>query len=168
MLKRLIMLAFLAAAALTASAQKNSLPVVTLKDLDGKKVSTADWSNDGKPIVISFWATWCKPCIKELMAIHEQYDEWQKETGVKVIAVTIDDSRNATKVAPFVSGKGWEFEIYLDENSDLKRALNVPNVPHTFLLNGKGDVVWQHTSYNVGDEEELYKQIKEVAAAAAK
>jgi hypothetical protein len=83
---------------------------------------------------------------KELNAIAEVYDDWQEETGVKVIAVSIDDSRNAAKVAPFANGKDWPFEIYLDTNSDLKRALNVNAIPHTFLLNANKEIVWQHTS----------------------
>ena len=85
-----------------------------------KSVDTKTFNNDGKPIVISFWATWCKPCAKELDAITEVYDDWQEETGVKVFAVSIDDSRNANKVAPFANGKDWPFEIYMDANQDLK------------------------------------------------
>ena len=67
------------------------------------------------------------------------------------------------RVGPFVNGKGWEFEFYLDTNGDFKRAMNVINVPHTFLLDGTGKVVWQHTTYAEGDEEELFELIKKVA-----
>ena len=83
----------------------------------------------------------------------------QSPESVKVIAVSIDDSRNAAKVAPFANGKDWPFEIYIDANSDLKRALNVNAIPHTFLLNANKEIVWQHTSYLDGDEEELYEEI---------
>lgn len=138
------------------------LPSVSLKSIDGRTVDTSTFDNDGKPIVISFWATWCKPCAKELDAITEVYDDWQDETGVKVIAVSIDDARNAAKVGPYANGKGWEFEILLDANSDLKRALNVNAIPHTFLLNGNKEIVWQHTSYFDGDEEELFEEIKKL------
>jgi len=141
-------------------AGKNSLPTVKLKTPDGKVVSTADFSNGGKPIVLNFWATWCKPCVRELMAINDLYEKWQQETGVKVIAISIDDSRSASKVGPFVNGKGWDYEIYIDENSEFKRAMNVTNPPFTFLLDGTGKVVWQHSSYTPGDENHLYEQIK--------
>ena len=143
--------------------KKGKMPSVALKNLDGKTVQSDDFKNDGKPIVISFWATWCKPCILELNTIAENYEELQKETGLKVIAVSIDDARSSSNVAPFVNGKGWEYEVYLDANSDLKRAMNVNNVPHTFLLNKDREIVWQHTSYVPGDEKKLYELVKKVA-----
>ena len=160
MTKQLISILFIITNILcVAQTKMTTLPSVNIKSLEGKIINTDDFENDGKPIVISFWATWCKPCAKELDAIAEVYDDWQEETGVKVIAVSIDDSRNAAKVAPFSNGKDWPFEIYIDANSDLKRALNVNAIPHTFLLNANKEIVWQHTSYLDGDEEELYEEI---------
>lgn len=143
-------------------------PSADVKDLEGMIVSSADFDNDGKPIVVSFWATWCKPCILELQTILDEYEDWQEETGVKLIAVSIDDARNAAKVAPFVNGKDWPYEVYIDSNQDLKRALSVNNVPATFLLNGNKEIVWQHNSYSPGDEEELYNRIVEVKEADEK
>jgi peroxiredoxin len=140
-----------------------TIPSVDLKTTDGKTINSSTFSNNGKPMVINFWATWCKPCVLELSNMDELYDTWVKETGVKVIAISIDDTRSMSRVAPFVSGKGWKYEVYIDPNSDFKRAMNVPNVPHTFLIDGKGNVVWQHTSYADGDEVELYELIKKVA-----
>ncbi|MCB0853710.1 MAG: TlpA family protein disulfide reductase [Bacteroidetes bacterium] len=143
-----------------ALAQNNTLPTVELETLDGRKVKTTDvFTNDGNPIIISFWSTWCKPCIKELTTIQDEYIDWQEETGVKLIAISIDDNRTSSGVPMIVNAKGWEYEIYLDKNSDFKRAMNVVNIPHTLLLNDKLEVVWQHTSYAPGDEEELYEQV---------
>lgn len=142
----------------------SSLPSVALKDLKGNTLSSSSFDNDGKPIIISFWATWCKPCIEELNAINDMYLDWVDETGVKLIAVSIDDARNAARVRPFVLGKGWEYEIYLDENSDLRRALNVNNPPHTFLLNGNKEIVWQHNGYVPGDEDVLFELVQKLAA----
>ncbi len=136
------------------------LPAVDVKTLDGKTFSTGDIDNDGKPVIISFWATWCKPCVLELSTIAETYDEWQEETGVKLIAISIDDARNTSKVQPLVNGKDWDYEVYLDPNGDLKRAMNVNTVPHTFLLNGNKEVVYQHYSYAPGDEQHLYDKVK--------
>ena len=142
---------------------QNNIPSVNLKSLDGKTINSSIFSNDGKPMVINFWATWCKPCVRELSNIDELYSDWIDETGVKVIAISIDDARSMARVAPFVNGKGWEYEVYIDPNSDFKRAMNVPNVPHTFLIDGDGNIVWQHTSYTDGDEYELYELIQKVA-----
>ena len=144
----------------TLNAQERSLPNVEVKTLKGKTFNIQDLENNGNPMVISFWATWCKPCKKELNAIAEVYEDWQDETGVKLIAVSIDDARSMSKVAPYVNSSDWDYEIYLDSNSDLKRAMGVSTVPHTFLIDGKGKIVWHHKGYIDGDEEELYEQIE--------
>jgi cytochrome c biogenesis protein CcmG, thiol:disulfide interchange protein DsbE len=140
------------------------LPSIKLVDMNGKSVNTGELTNNGKPFIISFWATWCKPCIKELTTISEVYQDWQEETGVKLIAVSIDDSRSNAQVKTLVNGKNWEYEVLLDVNSEFKRAMNVNAVPHTFIVNSKGDIVWQHTSFSEGSELELISLIKKLNA----
>lgn len=147
---------------------QGTLPSVRVKDLNGKWVQSDKLLTPGKPLIVSFWATWCKPCIKELEALSENLPEWQKETGVELVAISIDDSRSSSKVGPFVSGRGWDFKVVLDINGDLKRALNVINVPHTFLYDANGKLFWQHISYADGDETELYSKIKEAAETLKK
>ncbi|HBX52564.1 MAG: hypothetical protein A2275_07920 [Bacteroidetes bacterium RIFOXYA12_FULL_35_11] len=144
-------------------AQNSSIPAVNLKKADGGTFNTSSISNPGKPIIISFWATWCKPCVKELTAFSEVYDQWKKETGVIIYAISIDDSKSTSKVNPFVNGKGWEYEVLLDVNSDFKRKMNVVNVPHTFILDGKGKIVYQHTTYTEGDEDKVFEILKKIA-----
>ena len=133
---------------------------ITLRTIDGQSVQSSVIQNDGRPVIISFWATWCKPCNLELNTIKDLYDEWQEETGVKIVAVSIDDARTASRVKPHVDGNDWPYEVYLDQNSDLKRQMGVVNVPHTFVLNGDGEIVWQHTGYQSGAEEELIEQVR--------
>ncbi len=139
------------------------LPSVNIQTIDGKVFNTADISNDGKPVIVSLWATWCKPCIAELLAIADEYEDWVEETGVKLYAVSIDDAKTSARVAPFVNGKGWEYIVLLDVNSDFKRAMNVNDVPYMCILNGKGEIVWQHTSYAPGSEKEVYEIVKKLA-----
>lgn len=139
-----------------------TLPSVQLKDMKGKAVDTAELTNNGKPMIISFWATWCKPCIRELKAIHEVYPDWQDETDVRIIIVSIDDAQNAQKVRPLVDGFGWEYDVLLDPNGDFKRAMNVQSVPHMFILDGKGNVVYNNIGYTDGEEEEVYELLKRI------
>jgi cytochrome c biogenesis protein CcmG/thiol:disulfide interchange protein DsbE len=168
-MKWFLPLTFLLFTGIVALAQTNNplqnkkIPSVDIKDIKGDPFNTRDIKNDGKPIVINFWATWCKPCIKELTAIADLYDEWREETSVKIYAVSIDNTRSSSDVAALISGKAWEYVVLLDQNSDFKRAMNVGPIPHTFLINGKGEVVWQGTTYAEGNELELYDKIRKVA-----
>lgn len=161
-MKKLVAITLLFVAFFTAAAQ--DLPESQVKTLEGKWVSTTSIQNDGKPMIISFWATWCKPCLRELHAYMDYYPDWQEETGVKLVAMSIDDTRNSAKVAPMANSEGWEYEVYIDENQDLKRNMGVVNIPHTFVLDGNGKIVWQHAGYTPGDEDHLYEILLKVAA----
>lgn len=138
------------------------LPSVQLKDLEGKTVNTAELSNNGKPFVISFFATWCKPCNRELKAIHEQYADWYEETGMKVIAVSIDQAQNINKVKPMVDGEGWEYEVLLDPNSEFRRAMGVQMIPHVFIIDGKGKIAESRSGYTDGAESHLIEKVREL------
>lgn len=138
--------------------QKN-LPSIFLKNLDGETINTATIENNGKPIIISFWATWCTPCKKELNTINDVYIDWQDETGVKLIAVSVDDQRTASRVRPYVNAHAWDYEILLDKNGDFKRAMGVNNVPFTIVIDGNGIVRYTHNNYAPGDEYELYNEV---------
>lgn len=143
--------------------KSKKIPSVTVKTIDGKTFNTSTISNNGKPIILSFFALWCKPCMKELSTIAEVYDDWQKETGVKLIAVSIDDARSSSRVLPTINGNNWQYEVLLDVNSDFKRAMNVNMIPHTFLIDGNGEIVWQHTSFSEGSELELINLVRKLA-----
>ncbi|MBO4740965.1 MAG: TlpA family protein disulfide reductase [Bacteroidales bacterium] len=157
----LVMLVALSVCAFAQEKTYSTMPSnITIKNIDGQNVQTSVIQNDGKPMIISFWATWCKPCLRELNTIKEVYADWQEETGVKIVAVSIDDARTSARVKPLAESSLWDYEVYIDQNQDLKRAMNVVNVPHTFIVDGKGNIVWQHTAFVEGSEEELIELIR--------
>ena len=158
----LIVLLIVVITPLSSYSQEAAFPKVTLESLGSGKIDSDKILNKEGPTVISFWATWCKPCIVELNELNDVYEDWQSETNVKIIAISIDDSRTSAKVPAFVNGRGWEFDIYLDENSDLKRALNIANVPYSMLLNQSGKIEWQHAGYVPGDEEVILQKLQEL------
>ena len=160
-MQRLFFARLLVCCTLGAAAQ---LPATVLRDLDGRAVRTDTLSNAGRPIIISFFATWCKPCNRELSAIADVYDEWREETGVRLIAVSIDEAQNSERVRPFVDGKGWTYDVLLDPNSNFRRALNVSLIPHVFILDGKGKIAYSRSGYTEGGEEKLIEKVRELIA----
>ena len=140
------------------------LPAVTLKTIDGTAVNTQTLSNDGKPFIIDFFATWCKPCNRELNAIAEVYDEWKEETGVKIFAVSIDQAQNINKVKPLVDQNEWEYEVLLDPNSELLKALGGQMIPYVVVVDGNGNIVSKHSGYTDGGENELIEEVHKLLA----
>ena len=158
-MKRILTVCVLAMFAVAGWAQ---LPAVQLKTMDGKVVSTDTLKNDGKPFVISFFATWCKPCNRELSAIAEVYPDWQEETGMKLIAISIDQAQNINKVKPLVDSNGWEYEVLLDPNSAFRRALGIQMIPHMLIIDGDGKIVESRSGYTEGAESHIIEKIKEL------
>lgn len=139
--------------------QAQEIPNTSLEDMKGKTINMQDLLNSDNLKVLSFWATWCVPCINELDAIAEIYDEWQEVTNVEIIAISTDDSRTKKRVKPLVHGKGWEYQILLDDNQELKRALNIATLPHVVLVKD-GKIVYRHSGYVPGGEDELFEVIQ--------
>ena len=163
-MKNIILIIIFVSLGITVSSQEKSfvIPSAKIKTLKGSLYNTEEISNNGKPFIVSFWATWCKPCIKELIAYSDNYIDWKEETGVEIFAISIDDARSKARVLPFVNSRAWEFVVLLDENSEFKRAMNVNNVPHTFVFDGKGNLISQHTTYAPGDEDVIYETLLKI------
>ena len=144
----------------TSIFSQKTIPSVNLTTLKGKSVNIEKEISKDKITVLSFWATWCVPCINELDVIMETYEDWQDETGVEIIAISIDDSRTQKRIKPLVNGKDWDYKILIDKNQELKRMLNISVIPHVVILKGS-KILYRHTGYAPGAEDELYKKIKE-------
>lgn len=150
----------LLAAIVCALSVSAALPSVVLKDIYGKTVNTAELGGNGKPVIISFFATWCKPCLRELKAVDELYADWQDETGVTMYIVSTDEGQDSKKVRPFVEGYGWDYKVLLDPSGAFKRAMNVQSIPHVFVIDSNGKIVYNHVGYTDGDEKALRKYLR--------
>jgi len=147
----------------SVSAQ-NALPGVKVKSLDGNTINIQDFGKTGKVTILSFWATWCSPCKKELDAISENWEEWKTAYNCELLAITVDDQRTLGKVGPMVEEKGWTYIMLSDVNKDLLRALSGQSVPFTVVLDKTGAIAFTHNGYTPGDENELEEKVKELAA----
>lgn len=173
-MRRICLILVLAGTVFSANAQdqkkglekvlgEQKLPDLSLNDVNGKKINVSDFGKSGKITVLSFWATWCIPCKKELTNISDLYEEWQKKYNVQVVAVSIDDSRSAGKVKPYVESQRWTYQVLLDMNQDLKRDLNIQSVPFTVVVDANGKVVSTHSGYVEGDEFVLEEELQKLA-----
>ncbi len=133
------------------------MPNMYIKTIDGKSINTKSTYNKKGLTVYSFWATWCVPCINELDDIHKEIEKWD-DANVKIVAISTDDSRTKRRVRPMVNGKKWNFEILLDENQALKRALNINAIPHTIVTKGTR-IIYRRIGYKPGEENHLYEFI---------
>jgi peroxiredoxin len=157
-MKKIIFLLFLSA---IGYAQKQ-MPNIELSSISGETMNVSTQFNEkDKLYVFSFWATWCAPCINELEAIHKKYAAWKESINVEIIAVSIDDSKTQKRVKPFLKGKGWTYNVLLDSNQELKRALSIVNVPYKIVVKNN-KIVYVSNGYSQGSEEELYHKLKEL------
>ena len=159
-MKKLMFLMFALVMGFSASAQ--TLPDVKIENQEGKVISVREIV-DGTPMIISFWSTTCKPCIMELNAINNNLPDWLEEVDMKVVAVSVDDARTVSRARAMTQGQGWDdYTCLYDKNQDFKRAMNVSLTPHTFIVDGQGNIVYSHSGYTPGSEEELFEKIKEL------
>ena len=138
------------------------VPSVKVENSKGESFDTKSLLQSGKPMIVSFWSTSCKPCIRELDAIYDALPDWKESVDFNVVAVSTDDSRLLAKARSFAEGRGWgeDFVLLFDKNQDFMRAMNVSQVPHVFVFDAKGKIVYSHTSYLPGNEIELFEAIK--------
>ncbi len=147
-----------------ATAQEADLPSTVVKDLKGASIPFNQTFEKGKVTLVSFWATWCIPCKKEIKSIRENMSDWKAQTDFNYMTVSMDDSRATAQVKAFAKSQGWDFPTYLDPNSDLKRSLNFQNVPFTIIVDKEGKIAHMQSGYEAGGELVLFEKIQELAA----
>lgn len=139
---------------------QHQMPNIILKNLKGDIVnSNLDFQKKDVIYVFSFWATWCAPCVQELDAISDIYADWQSKINIEIIAVSVDDTRTEKRVKPMIKGKGWEFNILMDTNQDLKRSLSIANVPYTVVVKNN-IIVHIQNGHSPGGELEFFEKLK--------
>lgn len=162
MMKKQLFTALLAVFCALWGVNAQQLPDVKVRNQEGDVLQTRSLVDGSTPLIISFWSTTCKPCIKELDAIAEQMEEWLGQAQFRVVAVSVDDARSSSRARSLAAGRGWDehFILLYDENQDFKRALNVTNTPQVFILDKHGKQVYAHTGYMPGSEAELLEVIE--------
>ena len=135
-------------------------PNFKLENLEGDITELYSELGEG-PVLLSFWATWCKPCIEELTEYKKIFNEF-KDKGFKMFAISTDNERTVAKVKPFVKSKNYNFPVLLDTNSDVARIYYAQAVPFSVILNDKGYIVYTHLGYMRGDELNVRNTVSEL------
>lgn len=164
-MKKLIIFICLLLLFIQAYAQINGLPKVLLRKLDGSKIYASELGNNGKPFIISFWATWCKFCLAELNTVSAIYGKWQEETGVKLIAISTDREPKEGFVKNFVERRKWPYEIYVDYKKGLCQHFMIQEIPHTMIVDSTGHILWQKIGFNPGDEAEIIQAYRQITSS---
>ncbi len=147
----------------TLAMGQQQISTAEIKTLKGETVDLADVIQEADLTVVSFWATWCKPCQAELDAIADLYPEWQEDLNVQLVAITIDTQRQLSKVPGLLSTKGWEYSVYSDANNVLKNQLGFQAIPQTYVVDQQGNILYNHSGYTAGDEYDLEDKLKELS-----
>jgi len=142
---------------------RTALGELRLPDLDGRMVTLSSYLDRG-PVVLDFWATWCKPCLTAIPELNALYDELEPR-GLQVVGINEDGQRNAAKVKPFVRTQDIHFPVLLDLNRAAQSRLNAPALPTTLLLDRDGNVVHTTFGYRPGEIQQLRAKIEALLTA---
>ena len=135
-------------------------PDFTLRNLDGGKFNLYE-QLETNPVLIDFWATWCKPCIRALPHLNRIYDLYS-EKGLNVYAISVDNPKSRSKVKPFVKSKGYKFSVLLDSDQSVRKLFGGTSIPLTLLIDQSGEIVYRHLGYVAGDENKLIEEIEKL------
>ena len=136
------------------------LPDLSVKLLDGKQVRLSALLEEG-PLLVSFWATWCAPCKKEMIFLEEFHQKYN-ENSFRVLAISTDSPKSMSKVKSYIRAKKHTFLVGIDPNQDIAKKMNALLMPTTLILNKDRKVSWYHQGFIPGDEKEIEAQIRAV------
>jgi cytochrome c biogenesis protein CcmG, thiol:disulfide interchange protein DsbE len=158
LLASLCLVFFLTAALPAQTIETKKAPDFTLPDISGKNVTLSKMYGQG-PVYISFWATWCKPCLEELKIIEKVYER-HKDQGFRVFAINTEGPKASAKIKSFVKSYGITFDVLLDNDGEVfRRSFKGSGMPYTMLTNAKGHVLFSGVGFKPGDEVEIEKLI---------
>jgi len=108
-------------------------PNFQLQNLDGQSISLNDLK--GKPVLVNFWATWCRPCVSEMPYIQEIYEEW---SGKGLMVLAINRGESSSKVEEFLQSNNLSLPVLLDTNKAVAQRYNIRGIPTTFFIDKEG------------------------------
>jgi AhpC/TSA family len=129
-----------------------------LKNLHGKIQTFSQITQKDTMVLICFWSTTSDPSIAELNAINQRYEQWQTGLKFRLMIVSVDEAKTASKIRPMVNMNDWTFDVYADINGDLKKALHADNLPESMILK-QGKLVYQQSGYEAGSENYLFQKL---------
>ncbi|MCK5833612.1 TlpA family protein disulfide reductase [bacterium] len=136
----------------------STFPDFTLKNIDGNPITLSEETQKG-PVIVTFWATWCKPCIKELRKLNEM-KEFLDKHNVAVFPINEDGARTRAKVKPFAIKQGWKFKVLMDPRNKVKTLAGVAELPEFFIICEGNEILYRHSGYKPGDEAEYKEKIE--------
>ena len=147
--------------AMYADKQRNiMLPDLSVRLLDGKQVRLSALLEEG-PLLVSFWATWCAPCKKEMIFLEEFHQKYN-ENSFRVLAISTDSPKSMSKVKSYIRAKKYTFLVGIDPNQEIAKKMNALLMPTTLILNKDRKVSWYHQGFIPGDEKDIEAQIRAV------
>ena len=158
--KRFILVAMIFTAMYADKQRDIMLPDLSVRLLDGKQVRLSALLEEG-PLLVSFWATWCAPCKKEMIFL-EKFHQKYNENSFRVLAISTDSPKSMSKVKSYIRAKKHTFLVGIDPNQDIAKKMNALLMPTTLILNKDRKVSWYHQGFIPGDEKEIEAQIRAV------
>ena len=158
--KRFVLVATIFSAMYADKQRDIMLPDLSVRLLDGKQVRLSALLEEG-PLLVSFWATWCAPCKKEMIFLEEFHQKYN-ENSFRVLAISTDSPKSMSKVKSYIRAKKYTFLVGIDPNQEIAKKMNALLMPTTLILNKDRKVSWYHQGFIPGDEKEIEAQIRAV------